>query len=75
MASHLMVSHHFAKFGGQKHCVSGDIIFLVVEEQDCTYSLYIRHCYLCLKHVTRHTHEISERRHSPVLVTSVYGSN
>ena len=30
----LMVSHHAAKFGSHKHCGSGDIIFLVVEEQD-----------------------------------------
>ena len=29
-----MVSHHPAKFGGHSHCGSGDIMFLVAEEQD-----------------------------------------
>ena len=28
-----MVSHHCAKFGGHRHCCSGDL-FLVVEEED-----------------------------------------
>ena len=31
-----MVSHHPAKFGGPRRCGSGDLIFLVVEEQDST---------------------------------------
>ena len=34
----LMVSHHCAKFVGHSHSTSGDIMFLVVEEQDCTWS-------------------------------------
>ena len=29
-----MVSHHPAKFGEHRHCGSGDIIFLVAEEQN-----------------------------------------
>ena len=32
-----MVSHHHATFGGHRHCGSGDIMFVVVEEQDSTY--------------------------------------
>ena len=31
-----MVRHHPVKFGGHRHCGSGDIMFLVVEEQDST---------------------------------------
>ena len=31
-----MVSHHPAKFGGHRHCGSGDTMFLVVEGQDST---------------------------------------
>ena len=33
-----MVSHHPFKFDGHEHCGSGDIIFLLVEEQDSTCS-------------------------------------
>ena len=33
-----MVSHHPAKFRGLRHCGSGDIMFLVAEEQDSTCS-------------------------------------
>ena len=29
-----MVSIHPAKFGGHRHCGSGDIIFLIAEEED-----------------------------------------
>ena len=29
-----MVSNHPAKFGGHRHCGSGDIIFLIAEEED-----------------------------------------
>ena len=29
-----MVSHHPAKFGDHRHCGSGDIMFLVAEEQN-----------------------------------------
>ena len=29
-----MVSHHPVKFGGHMHCDSGDIVFLVVGEED-----------------------------------------
>ena len=33
-----MVSHHPTKFRGLRHCGSGDIMFLVAEEQDSTCS-------------------------------------
>ena len=29
-----MVSHHPAKFGDHRHCGSGDIMFLVAEEEN-----------------------------------------
>ena len=29
-----MVSHHPAKFGGHRHCGSGDIMFLFAEEEN-----------------------------------------
>ena len=29
-----MVSHHSAKFGDHRHCGSGDIMFLIAEEQN-----------------------------------------
>ena len=29
-----MVSHHLAKFGGHRHCGSGDIMFLLAEEEN-----------------------------------------
>ena len=32
-----MLSHHHAKFGDHRNCGSGDM-FLVIEEQDSTYS-------------------------------------
>ena len=31
-----MVSHHPGKFGGHRHFVSGDMMFVVVEGQDST---------------------------------------
>ena len=31
-----MVSHHPGKFGGHRHCGSGDKMFFVVEGQDST---------------------------------------
>ena len=31
-----MVSHHPAKFGGHRHCGSGDMMFVVVEGQEST---------------------------------------
>ena len=34
-----MVSEHPARFDVHKHCGSGDITFVVVEEQDSTCSL------------------------------------
>ena len=33
-----MVSKQPAKFGGHRQCGSGDIMFLVIDEQDSTYS-------------------------------------
>ena len=35
-----MVSHHPAKFGDHRHCGSGDIIFLVAEEENSRCSLF-----------------------------------
>ena len=35
----LIISHHPAKFGGHMKCGSGDIAFLMTEEQDYKYSL------------------------------------
>ena len=32
-----MVSQHTAKFGGARHCGSGDMMFFVVEGQHSTY--------------------------------------
>ena len=31
-----MVSHHSAKYGGERHCGSGDIILSVAERKDST---------------------------------------
>ena len=36
--SPFMVNHHPAKFGAHGHCGSGDITFLMIEEQDSTCS-------------------------------------
>ena len=33
-----MVSHHSAKFGGHRHCGSGDIMFLVAKEENYRWS-------------------------------------
>lgn len=56
--------------GGHKHCISGHMMFLVVEERDCVgpclcpyayFTTYIHHYYLSLKHVIAsyaHTHAI-----------------
>ena len=32
-----MVSHHHAKFNAYKHCGSGDMTFLMVEENYCLF--------------------------------------
>ena len=47
-----MVSHQLAKFGGHKHCDSGDI-FLVAEEEDSTWLESTRHIILTPILVTR----------------------
>ena len=47
-----MVSHHPAKYGGPRHCSSGDLMFLVVEEQDSTYCRLNSPFCLSLKHLT-----------------------
>ena len=38
VGSLLHLSHHPAKFGGARHCDSGDLIFLAIEEQAPTCS-------------------------------------
>ena len=35
-----MVSHHPANFGGHSRCGSGDIMFLVAEEEDSRYCCF-----------------------------------
>ena len=35
-----MVSHHPAKFGDHRHCGSGDIMFLVAEEENSKCSCF-----------------------------------
>ena len=35
-----MVSHHSAKFDDHRHCGSGDIMFLVAEEENCRRSRF-----------------------------------
>ena len=35
-----MISHHPAKFGDHKQCGSGDIMFLVAEEENCRCSRF-----------------------------------
>ena len=35
-----MVSHHPAKFGDHRHCGSGDIMFLVAEEENSRCSCF-----------------------------------
>ena len=65
-----MVSHHPSKFGGQRYRGSGDISFLVVEEQDSTSCLNLYY-YLPLQHMTWHAltrkfHNIDVFRHGHV---------
>ena len=38
-----MVNHHPTKFGGHRHCGSGEIMFLVVKGQDSTCPRLNRH--------------------------------
>ena len=61
-----MVSNHPAKFGGQRHCSGGDMMFLVVEGQDSTCPCFNCHFCLSLKRMACyfHTHEISRCRHN-----------
>ena len=35
-----MVSHHSAKFGSNRHCGSGDMLFLVAEEENSRFSRF-----------------------------------
>ena len=35
-----MVSHHPAKFGGHRHCDSGDMMFLVSKEENSSCSCF-----------------------------------
>ena len=54
-----MVNHHPAKFGTHRHCGSGDIILLVVEEQDSACSrlnplllfIFVRACLESTQHI------------------------
>lgn len=81
----LMVSHY--KFGGNRHCSSGHMMFLVVEGKYSACYCFKRHSYLSLKHRTylAHTHEISGRKLNklagvpnealPILVTHIKKNN
>ena len=55
----LMLSHHPAKFVGHRHCGSGDIMFLVAEEENCRCSCFNPHIILL----------------TPILVTRTQSSN
>ena len=46
-----MVSHHPVKFGGHRHCGSGDIMFLVVEGRIPDALASIRYYYLSLNDI------------------------
>ena len=58
-----MVSHHPSKFGGQRYRGSGDISFLVAEEQDSTSCLNLSLLFTPTAHdmVCSHT-QVSEHR-------------
>ena len=49
-----MVSYHPVKFGGQRHCGSGDTMVIVVEGQDSTQRRLDRPLCLSLKHMAFH---------------------
>ena len=63
-----MASHHPANFGSHRRCGSGDMMFLVVEGQDSTFSWLNPKYFLSLKHMACHalTHKIIGPRHLPV---------
>ena len=65
-----MLSHHPAKFGGQWHCGSKDMIFLVVKVQDSHALISIPHYCLSLKYMECNalTHKISGYKHNNKLV-------
>ena len=59
-----MVRHYPAKFGSHRHCGIGDMMFVVVEEQDSTCprldpSLLFKskaHCMPCTSEISGHRH-------------------
>ena len=57
-----MLSHHPAKFVGHRHCGSGDIMFLVAEEENCR-------CYHIINSDPGHTH--SKQQSSKYLKTTL----
>ena len=59
-----LVSHHPAKFGGDRHCGSGDIKLLAGEEENFNPSLLFISKRHGLKESTRHI-----RSSTPILVT------
>ena len=65
-----MVSQHTAKFGGPRHCGSGDLMFFVVEGQHSTYPRLDPPLLLSPKHMAchAHTHEISRPIHNKLPV-------
>ena len=69
-----MISQEPAIFSDNKYCVSIEIIFLRVEEQNSIYLFNFRHCCFSLKHMTCHSFidNISERRHNNLPVCIMY---
>ena len=67
-----MVSQHTAKFGGPRHCDSGDLMFFVVEGQHSTYPRLDPPLLLSPKHMAchAHTHEISGPIHNKLSVSN-----
>ena len=66
-----MIRHLPAKFGDHRHCVSGDIIFLVAEEEIPDALASIRH--YCLRTWVESTRHIILL--TPILVTRAQNGN
>ena len=66
-----MVSHHLAKFGSHSHCGSGDVMFLLVERQDCTCSRFNPPLlFICKRHGLK-AHGISYRHWSDAFKATI----
>ena len=67
----LTISQHHAKFFGHRHCYSGDIMFLLVEEEDSTCSRLNPALLFIPKGHGLKAHDMSVIIISPILVTRV----